>query len=800
MYPEKIIRGFCRRPVATAITLAVLTAAAALGLLLIPFEGMLETMLPEDSEALRTVEFLRDSSFADKVAISIEFDPEDVDRARLVAELDRLGARFEESSLVDGVMVFPAGRQLLESLLFFLENSGQLLDGQDLEKLDSRITRQEVDRLMRRWYGRLARPEGTLTMEMLQRDPLDIGSVILLRLEQLSQSFGYRAVVENGHLLHPDGRHALLLLDTNVPVTDTVGSRELVDLSRRILDDLPEGFSATAVSGHQRSVSNENVLRSDISRTVAIASFGFVVLFLGIFKDLRAVILFLIPAGSVIFALNLTALLLGGLSYIVIGFGAVIAGIAVDYGIQVYVSMRHSDDPYTAVQRIAKPVVIGALTTLCVFAAFLASAIPGYRQLGVFALISIVLSIVAAMFFLPAFLRTGGAGAAEEEQPAHLPGGRRAAVAAVLILISLPFCAFLARGLVFDADIAELDGAEPHVVGNERAFAMLWAEDSAARAIAVVGGDSYESAAEKNDLLHTAILARLNGAGVANIASLWPSAATREENLERWHRFWAPERVRETRGMLREAGAEYGFTDAAFEPFFRTLERREPEPARPLDNPIFRQLEERFVQETADGYRFLTYFPDTEEAAAAVSEAVRDIPGAFVASPGALGEALSESISAEVRRISVIALILILLVLLLLTRSVRVALAALMPSAAGLMWLFALMAVSGLALNIANMIAGIVVVGLCIDYGIFTVHGWQSERTVMLSIRRAITLSAVTTLMGAGVLVFARHPALFSIGLTLVIGVSAGFIAAVLGVPGLCVLLRVKRPGPAQTA
>ena len=47
----------------------------------------------------------------------------------------------------------------------------------------------------------------------------------------------------------------------------------------------------------------------------------------------------------------------------------------------------------------------------------------------------------------------------------------------------------------------------------------------------------------------------------------------------------------------------------------------------------------------------------------------------------------------------------------------------------------------------------------------------------------AVTLSAVTTLIGAGALLLARHPILFSIGVTMVTGVLAGYVAAMLVVP-----------------
>jgi predicted RND superfamily exporter protein len=48
-----------------------------------------------------------------------------------------------------------------------------------------------------------------------------------------------------------------------------------------------------------------------------------------------------------------------------------------------------------------------------------------------------------------------------------------------------------------------------------------------------------------------------------------------------------------------------------------------------------------------------------------------------------------------------------------------------------------------------------------------------------------VTLSAVTTLIGAGVLLFARHPILFSIGLTMVTGVLAGYVSSLLVLPSL---------------
>jgi predicted exporter len=108
---------------------------------------------------------------------------------------------------------------------------------------------------------------------------------------------------------------------------------------------------------------------------------------------------------------------------------------------------------------------------------------------------------------------------------------------------------------------------------------------------------------------------------------------------------------------------------------------------------------------------------------------------------------------------------------------------ALVPVITSILWLLGFIYMSDLTLNIANLFAGIVVMGLCIDYGIFMTYNYQHNLRKSAII--AISISAVTTLIGAGVLLFAKHPALFSSGITLFIGVLAGYISAIFVIPSL---------------
>jgi predicted exporter len=89
----------------------------------------------------------------------------------------------------------------------------------------------------------------------------------------------------------------------------------------------------------------------------------------------------------------------------------------------------------------------------------------------------------------------------------------------------------------------------------------------------------------------------------------------------------------------------------------------------------------------------------------------------------------------------------------------------------------------GMPLTAASIVAAMVVVGLCIDYGIFMVHAGLQRLQCGTSL--SVTLSALTTLVGAGSLLLARHPVMYAIGITLVFGVASGYVCAVCVVPAL---------------
>jgi predicted RND superfamily exporter protein len=108
---------------------------------------------------------------------------------------------------------------------------------------------------------------------------------------------------------------------------------------------------------------------------------------------------------------------------------------------------------------------------------------------------------------------------------------------------------------------------------------------------------------------------------------------------------------------------------------------------------------------------------------------------------------------------------------------------ALVPVVTGLIAMLGIMGLLGIDFNQFNIVATILIIGLCVDYGIFMVCKVTEGSDHAAD--RAVLVSGLTTLAGFGSLVLARHPAMHSIGVTVLLGIGFGITAALLVVPAL---------------
>ncbi|MCK4749728.1 MAG: 1-acyl-sn-glycerol-3-phosphate acyltransferase, partial [Bacteroidales bacterium] len=130
----------------------------------------------------------------------------------------------------------------------------------------------------------------------------------------------------------------------------------------------------------------------------------------------------------------------------------------------------------------------------------------------------------------------------------------------------------------------------------------------------------------------------------------------------------------------------------------------------------------------------------------------------------------------DFNQLVIISMIVVFLILLLFFGRIEIALITFIPIIISWMWTLGLMGLFKIEINIFNIIISTFVFGLGIDYCIFIMNGimanYREGNHSLVPYKLSILLSAITTITGIGVLIFARHPALKSIAIVSIFGIS----------------------------
>jgi len=135
-------------------------------------------------------------------------------------------------------------------------------------------------------------------------------------------------------------------------------------------------------------------------------------------------------------------------------------------------------------------------------------------------------------------------------------------------------------------------------------------------------------------------------------------------------------------------------------------------------------------------------------------------------------------------------------------RSLACLILALVPVAAGTIWMVGLMGWLGIPFNPANIMTLPLVIGIGVTSGIHILNRFAEEQTPSIlakSTGKAVIVSGLTTVVGFGSLMLAEHRGIESLGYVMSIGTSTCMIAALTFLPAVLNLLirwgwTIKKP------
>jgi len=766
---------------------ALILAIAGVIVVRTPLTNDVKSLLPDnDAQFRRDFDLFSFAPFARNILISLELpDTGNDDSGQLLASAaDEVIEALKPPFFTDAVSGISQA-QKLEIFNWIYDHLPCLITESDIELLDELTTQSAIAVQMEENLRSLHSPESVLMKRLIIKDPLAIRRLLFSKLQQLSTVSGFSA--ESDYFLSQDGRHLLIIAETPIAMTDFGRSREMLGSLYDILDRLkPAGVSYRVVCGHLYTVANARTIQSDLWRVFAISISGLIVIFVIFLHHWRAMFVFLIPAAAVVTGIAATGLVFGEISAITIGFGAVLLGISADFGLHVFYGLRQSDVPKTQViAELVKPLSYCAITTIGVFAMLLFSALPGQRQLAVFSISGILTALVLALFVMPHLMP---ASCTARLTRFSLPRAR-SFMLPVWIVIALA-AVVPAMRVRFDSSLRNIGVMPKEALDDEAAIKEVWGSVRD-RALVFCTGVSQEEAFRGNDAMLGHVKAAMPDIPVQSIAPIMPSRKSQEQNIARWNAFWNDsDRQDLLRTRLSEQGAQYGFAATAFEPFLNWLGR----PAEVFAPEDFRsecsdKLIAPFLAELEDNrFAVLTFVPDDADVVARLENAGDNIQ---VVSNRKFNAQLNRETVRDFVRFFSGATAAIIVLLFVLFRNLKMIVLAFLPVLAGTLLMAAIMSLGGITINLFNMAAAILVIGLGVDYGIFVVCTRGKPHNAAVS--NAVLVSGLTTFVGFGSLMVARHPAMNSIGVTVAAGIVPALLCALTLLPRLTELFLTEK-------
>jgi hypothetical protein len=808
------------RPRWTVAAFAALAAASiALTTRLSPGSGIEVFFSVSDPSGTRMKRVMEDFSVADDLLVLAEIEGDqiamDTDRAaRLQAFAQRLASAVQADEagrrLVGHVAWRPGDQARAFAQAHIVPNAALHMTDESWAELERRLTpagmAQTIARSRRLLSG--GSPVGAAAAGRIMRDPLRIHELVLDRVP----ATGPAASLWNDGpaLIDPAARRILVRLSGARPAADLDFSGRLMSAARRLAERVnTDGLRLRFAGGYAVADHNHRMIRADMIGNVAVSGAMLAGLFLLVYRGLWTIARAFVPvAGGIVIGLGALATTTDTITPVVAAIGGILAGLGLDYTLHALSALDRSATSGRGAVRPARltrgqiaPMLAAVATSAIGFAIVAMSGVEALRQFGWLATAGLTAIFLGSITLLPAMARGGGAAAGVfrpaarrlMDLPVEWCARRRRACGVMFTGIVVVCVGVIAWGWSgwkpFEDDLHSLHPqpsppleAQRLIVATFGAVAESWPIHVQAES-----PDDVLAACREVErrIMEQRGRAPLAIAGVIGPHQLLPDPVVLAERRRRLEAVSVDRVIADLATALRGAG----FRPEAFREYeghLRRMLRPGPGPTR-ADLAEYPDLHRQLLPrgEAANPDQALVWLrleqpAQTRSEQEAMVEFLRScLAGEERAA--AVGQAVArQAIERLARRLAPIMLVVsltgVMAWMLIQQRSVRAGIAAATPVGFALLALAAMMIALDQRLNLVNMIAMPMLVGVGVDYGIFTVawaRGGARARRAGHASAHAVTLCAATTLLGFGSLVTSHTPAIQSLGVTMLVGISA---------------------------
>ncbi|MBL7767052.1 MAG: MMPL family transporter [Chitinophagaceae bacterium] len=752
------------------------------------FDSDLNSMMPSDQTRRDISSVLTKSKALDRILFSVSLkDTTSSDPDLLTAYTEEFAtvlSRLDSGKLIRQLDIRQNEESFFEMIQAVQQNLPFLLNEQDYQQIEQLIQPEQVIATLETNYRTLASPGGLALKQMIFKDPLGLSYIGLKKLKNNQQDD--QIEFYDGYLMSTDQKFLSFFAYPQYPASDTKHNEGLEKLFESTIHQLSQDSNYTSIQcdyfgGQLVAAGNAVQMRADTRLTLSITIALLLLLFVVFFRNKLAPLLVMIPVifGG-LFSMAMLYLLRGTVSVIALGASSVILGIAVNYSLHFLSHYRHSRSKEETISELTLPMTIGSFTTIAAFLSLLFVHTPVLQELGLFTAFNLIGSSLCTLIFLPHFipaykvdqapLRVNWLDKLSKFQPNK---NKWMVISIVIITFSLSF--FIDR-VKFNEDMMTMNFMTKNLQKSQ-AIINTRNSESLNTLFCVSEGKDLDEALRHHQFASIKLDSLKKAGLIARYSSpsdFFLSEKLQAEKVDQWNQFWSAEKKIKLLETLLQEGRNIGYNTEAFNGIRNILESNYSKPDSLFTNS-FQTLFKDLMVRQKDKVILLSLVKVRQQDRESIYQSFASDADNYLTDRQRVTSEFVGFIREDFYRILFYTSFIVFFTILISYGRIEIALISFIPMVITWICILGLMGLFGIEFNIINIIISTLIFGLGDDYSIFITDGliekYKYGKTKIDSIKTSIYLSAITTMIGLGILIFAKHPALRSIAAVSVIGI-----------------------------
>ena len=787
-----IYNFFTKRPVLFRIGVVAVCLLVVFYAVQIRFEEDITRFIPKGKEVEEINEVFKNLNLKDRLVIEVsQNDSSRVsDPSKIISVADTFVGRLNEGykDYISKTFYTVSEASYSEVYDYIINNLPIFLEEKDYVKIDSLTAEATIDSTICRDSANLTRPTGFIFKKFIISDPLQIGVLAAKRLQSLQVTQNYE-IVDN-HLLSKDHKHLIIYINPSHPASETSKNGKLIDGLDELIAKLAKSVPSVNITYYGSpavSVCNARQIKADTMLTLTIAIIVIVLFISFAFRKKFISIAIVIPViFGIVFSLAVMYLIKGQISAMAIGAGSIVFGIGLSYSLHLFNHYKHTQSVTDVIKDLTNPMTIGSFTTIAGFLSLLFVSSEALQDFGLLSALSLLGTILFCLIVMPHFLKPSKGDIHQHHEDfaffrfidkiSTYKFEGNYWIIILVVIISIVFW-FTSKKTSFDSDMMNLNYTTEKLKNAESKLNQIIGDSIVKPVFLVTTGTTLDKALH-NQAIMEASLDSLKQVGLiqryASPRCILIATDEQRIRINRWQHYWTTERKDSLKKQLVETGMKHNFKENAFSSFLKLLDKPYHTVNVLEQTQLQSLLKDDWINTTAKRVMVISFANLRQTDKDFVYNKLAKINNTVVFDKQYFAKKFINILNVDFNFVLYTCSLLVFITMLLSYGRLELTIMTFLPMAISFLWILGIMGLFNIKFNIINIIISTFIFGLGDDFSIFIQDGllqeYRTGKSLLSSHKSAIFLSAFTTIVGVGVLIFAKHPALRSIATISIIG------------------------------